>query len=282
MLQDIYNSYLKCAQGLGDFQALSKTELANGYCDAEEAQDEIKRNQYYAALMLRYWFKVYSLYRESQSARLEIEDFTSWLAESLQIAFNYRSWRDPKNKLYNDPNGPDKVINRCIFSTRNRYYQHYNKDKRKVNYISDSLERQIDAFGDSATALVSNLVYDEKSPCDDIVELYIKQNKIIEALIIDMISFQDSLKKISPYKNKEGENIKTSYEFSERKIMDHLNNLNSNYLNYFINKYDIDIKLIDIAQNKIKKLSNTRLYAYIRKTLYDLRNNKEMLDLLCL
>ena len=70
--------------------------------------------------------------------------------------------------------------------------------------------------------------------------------------------------------------------FSERKIVNHLNNLNSNYLNYFINKYNIDIKLINIAQNKIKKFSNTRLYAYIRKTLYDLRNNKEILDSLCL
>ena len=50
-----------------------------------------------------------------------------------------------------------------------------------------------------------------KKPCDDIVELYIKQNKIIEALIIDMISFQDSLKEMSPYKNKEEEVKKFLY-----------------------------------------------------------------------
>ena len=59
VIQDMYKDFVNAASGLGDYQAISKTDLANGYCDADEANDEIKRSQYFAALMLRYWYKIY-------------------------------------------------------------------------------------------------------------------------------------------------------------------------------------------------------------------------------
>ena len=117
--------------GLGNFQSLSKTQLANGYCDADESQDYVKRDQYYSALMLRYWFKIYEWNKTSASSRLEIEDYTSWLAESLNVAFKYRSWRIQQiNYLMTLTDQTKSLID--VSSTRNRYYQYYNKDKRKT------------------------------------------------------------------------------------------------------------------------------------------------------
>ena len=120
MLQDVYKSYIESASALGNYQALSKTELANGYCDADESGNEEKRDQYFSALMLRYWFKVFKLIESSKSARLEADDFATWLSEALLLGLKYRKWRDPSNKLYMDPNGPDKVFKIGRASCRER------------------------------------------------------------------------------------------------------------------------------------------------------------------
>jgi len=290
MLQDIYNTYTQTAKGLGDYQSMSKTQLANGYCDSDEKQDYIKRDQYYSALMLRYWFKIYEWNKTSASSRLEIEDYTSWLAESLNVAFKYRSWRDPTNKLFNDPNGPDKVINRCIFSTRNRYYQYYNKDKRKINYTCDSIERQIEAFGDGAYCLEKTSEVDEIDYCKDIVNLYLNKNKIIEAIIIDAIAYQDSYKEIEvkkkySYEEPENEDDEKPIgsiisEFSPKKVVKHLSSLNNIFALYFMNKYSVQKEFLFKAIEDLNNSSNNKLYKYLDKTLQDLKNNKEIVSIL--
>ena len=50
-------------------------------------------------------------YATSKGLKLDVDDFAMWL-EAFFVAFKYRRWKDPKNKLYNDPKGPDKVIRR--------------------------------------------------------------------------------------------------------------------------------------------------------------------------
>ena len=171
----MYKDFVNAASGLGDYQAISKTDLANGYCDADEANDEIKRSQYFAALMLRYWYKIYEWSKE-KNLRMDVEDFVYWLSDALigkYGAFTYRRWRDPKNKLYNDPDGPDKVINRALYSTRNRHYDYINKDKRRANYYTYSADESIELHGDSADVL--QVVDDSgaSGPYDYLIQRYI-------------------------------------------------------------------------------------------------------------
>ena len=140
MIKEIFDNFVRSAEQLGDYQAMSKTELANGYCDADEVNDPTKRDQYFSALMLRYWFKVKEFAEHSQFARLELDDFVSWVSESLMVAFKYRRWRDPSHPLSKDPDGPQKVFNQALFSTQKRWLNHFNKIKRRVNYVAESID----------------------------------------------------------------------------------------------------------------------------------------------
>ena len=51
MLHDIYNTYYQYARNIPNWESMSKTDLANAYCDAEEKGDEEGKNKYYSALM---------------------------------------------------------------------------------------------------------------------------------------------------------------------------------------------------------------------------------------
>ncbi len=261
----MYNVFYVNASRLGDFQSMSKTELANGYCDADDANDSVKREQYYSALMLRYWFKVYDFDKKSEFARLELEDFVSWLSESLDIGLKYRRWRDPSNPLSKDPNAPDKVFNRCFFSTRRRWYAHFNKNKRKINYMADSIDRAVDTFDDAADIVIQNT---EDIGVQDagvsVVESFLRSGKIVQALIIDAIAHQDTF----------NYNVtKSDYRFSPSKVIKHLNTIDSGYINYFNSTYGVDKEELARIASKLSKSSKKELKSYIERTFKNIKND---------
>lgn len=206
MLSEIKKSYITLANNIPNWKTLNKNELANLYLKYENVEPE--RSYYFSALMCRYWKNVLMLYNTSKSTKQELSDFTNWLAEALFTAFKYRKWTDPSNKLYNDPHAPDKVINRCIYSTRMRYYYHFNMDKRRLNFQTDSIERQLSSFGNQATVYSFLGVEDESASdkvCKEIILHYIDKNKILNAIVVDLICFNDTyvLKKTSSIVNDE-------------------------------------------------------------------------------
>jgi hypothetical protein len=301
MLQDMYNSYLRSASGLGDFQSMTKTQLANGYCDADEANDLIKRDQYYSALMLRYWFKIYDFNYSSKSSRLQIDEFASWLSDSLDIGLKYRRWRDPSNPLSKDPNGPDKVFNRAFFSTQKRWYNNFNKDKRKLNYlVTQSID---DLVNDSSNTEPSHrdknldkLLYitenysviETESSSNYVVKYYLKKGKLLEAIIIDSIANQDSFytKEIGKFKktvdsyNQEIKFKEYKSTFSNKKVVNHLSNMNVNYIHYFEKTYNVDSDKLKKIINKINKIPSKKLSHHIRRTLLELKKNKNVINIL--
>lgn len=219
-IKDIQKSFILVAAGLGDFQSLSKTELANGYCDAEDKGDDLKKSQYWAALMLRYWYKIFEWSKSSASCKLPLEYFLDWLHDSLCDAFYYRSWRweyeavvkngkliewkldENGNKIPNehywkvDENAPDKSINYFCAARRAKEYQALNKDKRKTSILAYSLDASKEEVGDSALEKAG--AYEDgfrgNSIIKDLVIQYLNSGRTIEALILDGISYQDSFK----------------------------------------------------------------------------------------
>ena len=232
-IREIQNLFTQDAAKLGDYQLMGKTELANGYCDAEEAaaaaraegnealadQYDETRSAYYSALMLRYWYKIFEWAHNSASLRLDLTDFVDWLSDSLYVAFYYRTWRyefeavvkygkfiDWKydkngeripNKYYyiTDPNPPDKIINRCCGSMRGRVYQYHNKDKRRAGVQTYSLDQMIEDGGDSALDYAG--CYNESDLHNGVYYLItelLSKGEGIEALIVDGIANYDTYK----------------------------------------------------------------------------------------
>lgn len=294
-IKEIQQSYKNCAARLGDYQLMSKTELANGYCDAEEAGDEEKRSQYYSALMLRYWYKIFRWQQDSASLHLDLTDFIQWLEDAFYVVFYYKEWRykykaivkegkfiDWKldangeripNPYYweTDPNAPDKIINRCCFSIRGKYYQFNNKDKRRVNINNISIDKEVDENGSSALDYLGCV--EDPSICDgtkDIIESFIKQNKLIEAIIVDSIVNGDAFK---ARKDHSGD------DFDMRKLVKYLNNINQKYIkDIFAKNYGIKDIQQDILIDKLEKTSNTNLYKYIKKTLIEIKETPDLLS----
>lgn len=251
-LEDIKRTYEDCANLIPNWRDIDKNKLANLYIDNEK--DEDLRNAYFSALMLKYWNNVFKFYRTSKSARLEIDDFTSWLSESIMIAFKYRRWRDPTNKLYHDENAPDKVINRCIFSTRMRYYQYYNKLKRCANYTSVSLEGLVskDSFATS-----DNFVYEmddqyvSSIDCNIEVQKLVNERRYQEAIVTDALFFDDYF-------------CMGDKTICLAKVSRYFKAVNSDKLvDYFKENYDnVDEQLLRLTLTNLKRLSNGMMRRY--------------------
>lgn len=329
-LREMQIDFTKQASRLGEFQLLTKTELANGYCDAEEAgwackeAGDVKghefyedlRSQYYAALCLRYWYKIFRWMKDSASLNLAPEDFVEWLDWTFWDAFYYRQWRwewkaevkhghfiewkldKDGNRIPNpyywrvDPNAPDKIINRCAGSARGYFYQYHNKDKRKADVQAYSIESMVDENGDCSLDYVGCITPGtEINGVTELINALLSKGKGIEALIIDGIVNYDSYKttdiketviKVDEETGEEySDTITTSTsEFNARKLVKHLNTVNQEFMQRFIQDYDLSKDAGIELYGQLKSMTNSKLYKSIKKTLLELRESKKYLSYL--
>lgn len=301
------------ASKLGRYWEISKTDLANSYCDNEDKELEALRNgdkaaaqryseiksRYIAALMVAYWSKTYKWSADAQNLRATQDDIVSWLYHGLWVAFYYRVWRDEFKAKYkngefveyildkngeripnpmwyqNDDNAVDRAINTCLSSIRGLQYQYSNKLKRKGEVNNASLEGMLDDVGDFIFADNDAFEYDEPitSPVSELIGHFVKNNEIVEALIIDGIANYDVMRT----------NKNMTDAFDARRLVSHLNAINADYISEFFNKYHyVTKKPITNAAGEtfLQSATNNKLYRAITKTLTELRNSPELLDYL--
>ena len=289
-----YKTYAEGASVVDNWQNKTITELANGYCDADEAGDEYMRDAHFYALICRYWYMVTYLYtrRKSVLARLEYEDFQDWVIEAIARALKYKRWRNSEYEISKEPDGAKKIIDRCLYSVEKGYYKYYNQDCRKMSYTVSSLDAYQESLGlqtedsdDYDEEFLEDDSYDEtKSSCNDIVKYYIRQGKLMEAYIVDGICFYDTYsteKSKVEEVNSKGEKVEYvsyKYKFNKRLLAQHLMNLDDNYYNEFTVKYNVPAESISrVTYNESNK---RKLYSKIKDTIEDMKNNKEILHLL--
>ena len=112
-----------------------------------------------------------------------------------------------------------------------------------------------------------------------LVQSYLNKNKVIEAIIIDTIAFNDVqryFKKVVKTTNAEGEAYKyTDYssEFWPYKLIQIVSKLPSTYKKDFLTKYRISEEKLTAVLDTIDKSTNQKLYKYLDKTLAELRVN---------
>lgn len=294
------------------YQELTKDELGNGYCDWDEkaafATDEkekalanSKRSQYWAAVMLRYWYKIFKWIPECRSLNLEPIEYFDWLNQSLNGAFYYRSWRplryDVKTKTWienpqykpNEENCFDKSVNYFCSAQRGRIYQEVNKDKRKANTQAQSIDKTFDEDGysilDREGLSTEGRGY---NGIKSLINLFLNENKVIEAVILDTIAYGDSVKeqkKKFTYNYTENEEVKEdtgyrySHEFNERKVVKQLTEINEKYFTDYFNK-EYKVKDYRSILEKLKSLNNGKLHNEIQKTLMSIKQTPELLQFL--
>ena len=168
--------------------------MMDRYCIAKDTNNEEKKNMYIAGLMLRFWYVIAKLQARSPIPGLEYEDFMGWLYEAIEYACKYRAWQDPTKKV-----NAQQAINQCIETIRVQKYYDLNLQKNKVNQMTFSLDAE---FDDDGEATLLDTIVDESEETDrefreassvavSLIQSCINKKKIVEAIILDTIAFND-------------------------------------------------------------------------------------------
>ena len=146
MLEDTYKLYLESAKTIADWNKVSKSELVNKYIEYETSNPELA-NDYMAAIICRYWPKIQRFYRTAYFSS-SYEDIYDLLINSIMRAIKARRWLQKDSSIYNDPNGPDKAINRTMICERLNFLIYKNRSKRVSNLNPLSINELEDESGD--------------------------------------------------------------------------------------------------------------------------------------
>jgi hypothetical protein len=261
------------------YEQYSIDELADAYCDAVDNGDKVLKDVYISALILRFWYTIDKMYKANSVApTLEHEDFFWWLYEAIEYACKYRGWRDPEKNL-----NAQQCINKCIETIKLQKYYDLRLNKRKVVNLSCSMETPI---GDESGRTIGDML--EAEECIDdhssgdielLVQSYINNNKIIEAILIDNIvsnDVQKHFKKTIKTQNYEGEPIsyvEHSSEFWPYRLIQIVSKLPTTYKGEFIDRYDISEEKLTAVLDIIDRANNQKLYRYLDKLLTELRTS---------
>lgn len=255
--------------------------MLDRYCLAKDTNDERRKNLYISGLMLRFWYVISKLQARSPIPGLEYEDFMDWLYEAIEYACKYRAWQDPTKKV-----NAQQAINQCIETIRVQKYYDLNLQKHKVNQMTFSLDAEFNEDGEST--LLDTLVDEDAETTREhqesaeaayaLVQSCIDKKKIIEAIILDTIAFNDVQKvhkKVVKGVDAEGNPTKytqTSSEFWPFRCVQILSNLPIDYASYFKQHYQVIEPELEAAISAIRAANNQKLYRYLAKTLKGAKN----------
>lgn len=285
MLNEIKKDLLVRAKRLGDYTSFSVDELLNNYCDLKDKGDH-RQDYYFSALALIFWPWVKKFADKSPNIGLEMEDFFSWECEGIEYACKYRAWQDETKKI-----SGTACVNQCMNTIRLQHYYEYNLDKHRANYGVISLDSQFDNDDDNSNTLLDTLVDEADVQIKEVsegtnmavsyIQSYINKNKIIEAIILDLIAFNDvekhtkkTIKNVQPDGSVKKHRIDQS-EFWAYKLVQLLGNLPEDYKKYFEGKYQVSGNLLDVALEQVGKCNNQKLYKYLRTCLANCRADFE-------
>lgn len=261
------------------YERYSIDELANAYCDATDNEDETNKNIYISALILRFWFNIDKMYRSNTVApSLEHEDFFWWLYEAIEYACKYRGWRDTAKKL-----NAQQCINKCIETIKLQKYYDMRLAKHKVVNLTVSMDAPLGGEDNEGKTL-GDLFETEETFTDhsddaviSLIQDYVDKNKIIEAILLDTIAFNDVQKhfkktiKDTDADGNEVRYVEHSSEFWPYRLVQLVNNLPDDYLEYFTNRYNITLEKLRTVIDALVAANNQKIYRYIKSMLSELR-----------
>ena len=267
------------ASRIKDQESLTITELADGYCEAIDGNKSDLANEYFSALVVRFWGKIQKAYTKNKAAlRVSKEDCYDWVISSIMMAFDKiaRIWQ--KNTNIN----AQQAINQ-VFSTRFEKMAYYESNllKNKGAHITCSLDEPISSQDDDKGHTIGDLIADETTEIEKegdvtgFIQSLLDKDKVVEAIIFDNIADPD--KDVFKYKKKtikttnaDGEKVKytkRTSEFWEFKLMKELNELDGNYKNYFLAKYKVSTGAVNAALDVLARANNQKKYRMLRAVL---------------
>lgn len=279
MLRQVRKDCFTYAQQLGDYQSMTEDQLMNGYCDALDTKDDIRKNQYMSAMILRKWYTIHSkILPKGKLYGVEDEaDAFAILTEAIDYAAKYRAWQNPAKKC-----NAQAAVNQCIATICEQHRYQVCLDKHKVNYLATSLDaptRGKDGSDEHTTVADTVGGYEiegdvmEGSGAAALIQECINRKRPVEAIFLDLMAYNDVLKHTSKTVKKvddDGNKVRYTENYSQAwdyKTIQLTGELNPDtYLPYFTGKYKIPADIAATALDVIIKANNQKRYRYLRKT----------------
>lgn len=263
MLEDYHKLYAEHATiNLPGWKKMNPNEICNLYVTCDDSNLDMK-NGCIAALMCKYWSKITKYYLKCSYVATP-EDCHDWLYDAISYTLRKHRWLDEDSSVYNDPNGPDKIINRAFECSRIIFYQGINRAKRVVNSDSISIENLQESYKDVFTPKTDSIMSDFSIDVNNYIEELFQTGRYLDAIILDGILNVDV---IDEYKNELGLYTK----FNHKRLVKHIHNLDDSYIDILVSLYSIDKSTLIDAVSYCKKLSSYILYSRINQLLNKLR-----------
>lgn len=311
-LDELKKSYTSSASLLGDYSSMDKTELANGYCDVNEALAKLrkenpispdirklqdKESAYFSALMLRYWYKIFEWMQDSSSLNVSSEEYADWLMDSLQVAFRYRAWRYPYKMKWGKHSHQVEgyVLDEAGQKIANPYY--YENDptapdkifnrcifsaRGRAYQFANKLKRKnsnrvlsLDAFAEDCGDAVYFVeeAYEEPQNFDAVSEIIRMLLKKDEVIEALVV---DGITHFDTFRK-----TKTSTEaFDGKSLVRHLNALTPEYITSFCKQYGYTKEITVLPDNSFQDVNNKKIYRRIAKTLQEIKKSPALLNCL--
>ena len=274
MLKDLRKDMEQCAKRIGDWEHMSKLEIAQKYIENEGTP---LGESYYAAFCLRYWHEIPNLYKEVKilvdNFKLCLEDIADWYFEAIDKVFKYRAFMNKEVFKYQKDGNPDKFINgyvyKAIDTIRDGYFQYYNFQKRRIGFQLESLDKLMEDYGGDFTKSPDERDY---SAIDKIIKSFVESNELFTALILYIIAYEDCF---STSENEETGGV--SHKYSHLKTLHIIRNMDFRLINRFCNKYATEDIRDDILLYSY--YTPSLLKVMYRNALNKLKNCQEVIDL---
>jgi len=276
------------AAPLGGYEKINITELADKYCEAFDAKDEEAKDIYFSALILRFWHRITNLPKENPTLNLDYVDCWEWIVAAISMACqpDARAWQ--KDSKLNAQQTISQILS-TRFVAQAFYESNLKKNKGNRNLVNldetIGIDEDGNTFGDLlADTKTSSL--NDMSGTRGLIQEYINRNKLIEAIILDNIAFKDPFKyekETIKYTDEDGiEQKYTEYylTFWDFQLVKDLDELNTEYQEYFMANYNIMKKPFMAALDAIRKANNTKRRKYLTAVLNALKSNPDALELL--
>lgn len=272
MISEYKQACRQNADLIPNWEKIDKNELCRLYVQAAAAHEEIADN-YLSAILYLFWNVTEHNYY-SQKYKIATEgDCIDWTIIGVLKALSQHVWDNPNNSLFNDPKGPEKAINVCIYSTKINFYQRIQHQKEKISYEYLSLDQLMENASDS--------YYFPINDSDDTLEQYLNEliksafnsQDYVKAFVLDKVLNDDVFESIE-------EDGKFYLRFSDKKLRKQLRNLNDKYCETFSIKYDVNKDLVVESAQHLMGLDYSKLFIKVKNLFKSLKYDRKLLEYL--